>query len=75
MASINLGKIAFSWKGPYNAATTYAKQDVVESGGSSFICLLDGTVGVVPVVGANWALFAQGTSSVTTAAGELIYNN
>ena len=75
MASINLGKIAFKWQGVYAAATTYASQDVVSSNGDSFVCLVNGTVGVPPVAGANWALFAQGTTGVSAAAGEVIYND
>jgi alpha-tubulin suppressor-like RCC1 family protein len=75
MATINLGKIAFKWRGNYAAETVYARQDVVANNGDSFVCLVDGTVGVTPVVGANWQLFAQGTAGVSSAAGEVIYNN
>jgi len=40
MATINLGAIKFNWKGPYNNSTTYAVDDVVSSGGSSYVCIL-----------------------------------
>ena len=75
MASINLGKIAFKWQGAYAVGTTYASQDVVSFNGDSFVCLADGTIGVEPVAGASWALFAQGTSGVSATAGEVIYND
>ena len=75
MASISLGKIAFTWKGAYDAGTTYSSQDVVSSNGNSYVCTLDNTVGITPVVGANWSLFAQGAAAVTSTAGEIIYND
>jgi len=39
MATINLGAIKFNWKGAYNSSTSYAVDDVVSSGGSSYICI------------------------------------
>lgn len=75
MSSLNLGRIAFSWKGVYSAATTYYKQDVVSYNGDSFVCLTDGTIANTPTaVGANWSLFAQGTQGISSNAGEVIYN-
>ena len=43
MATINLGSIKFNWKGAYNNGTTYAVDDVVSSGGSSYVCILAST--------------------------------
>ena len=43
MATINLGAIKFNWKGAYNNGTTYAVDDVVSSGGSSYVCILAST--------------------------------
>jgi hypothetical protein len=40
MATVNLGAIKFNWKGAYNNSTAYAVDDVVSSGGSSYICIL-----------------------------------
>ncbi|MDA9663350.1 hypothetical protein N9T65_00550 [Candidatus Pelagibacter sp.] len=40
MATINLGAIKFNWKGPYNNSTAYVVDDVVSSGGSSYVCIL-----------------------------------
>ena len=39
MATINLGAIKFNWKGAYNNGTTYAVDDVVSSGGNSYVCI------------------------------------
>lgn len=39
MATINLGAIKFNWKGAYNSSTSYAVDDVVSSGGSSYVCI------------------------------------
>ena len=39
MATINLGAIKFNWKGAYNSSTTYAVDDVVSSGGNSYVCI------------------------------------
>jgi hypothetical protein len=39
MATINLGAIKFNWKGAYNSGTTYAVDDVVSSGGNSYVCI------------------------------------
>ena len=43
MATINLGNIKFNWKGTYNNSTAYAVDDVVSSGGSSYVCILAST--------------------------------
>jgi len=40
MATVNLGAIKFNWKGAYSNSTAYAVDDVVSSGGSSYICIL-----------------------------------
>lgn len=76
MGTVSLGKIAFSYKGSYTGATTYFRQDVVSLNGDSYICLVDNTVGMAPINNpAKWQLFAQGTSGVSSAAGELVYNS
>ena len=43
MATVNLGAIKFNWKGAYNNSTAYAVDDVVSSGGSSYVCILAST--------------------------------
>ena len=40
---VNLGAIRFNWKGAYAGATAYVADDVVSSGGASYICILAST--------------------------------
>ena len=74
MATISLGKVALTWRGVYDVAVTYARQDLVHSNGTAFICLLDNTIGITPAVGANWQVFSAGIPSTGLApAGTLYY--
>jgi alpha-tubulin suppressor-like RCC1 family protein len=76
MGTINLGKIAFTWKGVYGAGVTYAKQDVAHFNGDSYVSVADGNIGITPGTDtAKWQLFAQGSLSVGVANGDLIYFN
>ena len=74
---IDLGKIRFHWKGPYDAATAYKVDDVVESQGASYICVQDVT-GVTPSVqAAEWDLMAQGgdVGATLTTEGDMLYRD
>ena len=74
MGTVSLGKIAFSWRGPYAESVSYARQDVVGHQGDSWVCLVDGTLGILPGSDAAvWQLFAQGSLNVAGTAGDLIY--
>ena len=74
MGTVSLGKIAFTWRGAYDASATYARQDVVGHHGDSFVCLADATTGVAPHANSPaWDLFAQGTQGVSNLPGEVIY--
>jgi 7-cyano-7-deazaguanine synthase in queuosine biosynthesis len=46
-----------NWMGVYNASTTYNINDTVESNGSSYVCINNGTTDQPP--SANWELVAQ----------------
>jgi hypothetical protein len=76
MATINLGAIKFNWKGAYNNSTAYVVDDVVESGGNSYVCILAST-GNTPPNGTYWELMAQkGTdTSVLTTQGDVLYHD
>ena len=77
MAEINLGAIKFNWKGAYAGGTAYVVDDVVESGGSSYVCILAST-GNTPPNGTYWNLMAQGgTGSATTltTTGDMLYRD
>ena len=80
MATIDLGKIKFNWRGTYAGGTAYVPDDVVyyEDGsvGSSYMCVAN-TTGNAPSSGgtphASWEYLAKGqATSPTTTQGDLI---
>lgn len=80
MATINLGKLRFNWKGTYDNATAYTKDDVVEYNGSSYVNIQNST-GNLPTDTAYWEVMAQQgnnasiTEEVFTAtAGQTTFN-
>lgn len=76
--NIDLGKIRFHWRGTYDAATTYDKDDVVEYLGASYICLNDGTTGSTPEsTSSNWDVMAQGgdVGATLTNTGDMLYRD
>jgi|TARA_B100001094_G_scaffold214402_1_gene208477 hypothetical protein len=76
MATINLGAIKFNWKGAYNNSTAYAVDDVVSSGGSSYVCILASTGNAVSN-GTYWQVMAEGgdVATVLTAQGDILYRD
>ena len=58
MATVDLGAIRFNWKGAYAGGTAYVAQDVVSSGGSSYICILAVT-GTAPPSATYWSIMSQ----------------
>nr|BAR15437.1 putative carbohydrate binding domain containing protein [uncultured Mediterranean phage uvMED] len=80
MATVNLGAIKFNWKGAYNNSTAYAVDDVVSSGGSSYVCIL-ASQGNAVTNGTYWSVMAQagtdGTNVATTLTtqGDILYRN
>ena len=86
MATINLGSIKFNWKGAYNGATAYAVDDVVSSGGSSYVCILASTGNAtsngtyweqMSSAGTNGTNGSDGTDVGTTltTAGDILYRD
>jgi len=82
MATINLGAIKFNWKGAYNSGTTYAVDDVVSSGGNSYVCIqAHSTAQAVGNATAYWNIMSsKGTDAdllniSSTAQGDIYYNN
>ena len=66
MITASLGRVSPRHKGEYNSSNIYTKLDIVSYLGSSYMVLKD-TVGVTPVVGANYQLVAEaGTSTAIT---------
>ena len=72
MATINLGAIKFNWKGPYNNGTAYAVDDVVSSGGSSYVCILASTGNAVSN-GTYWQIMSSAGTNGTDLTLSLIH--
>ena len=70
MATINLGAIKFNWKGAYNNGTTYAVDDVVSSGGNSYVCIQAHSNQAVGDATAYWNIMsAKGTNGTNGTNG------
>ena len=83
MATINLGSIKFNWRGAYAGGTAYAVDDVVSSGGSSYICILAST-GNATSNGTYWEqMSSAGTNGTNgtdvgttlTTQGDILYRD
>ena len=77
MATINLGSIKFNWKGDYAAGTAYAVDDVVNSSGTSYVCIAAST-GNAPPNATYWNVMAQGGTDVgttLTTQGDILYRD
>lgn len=77
MSSFDLGKLKFAWKGDYDVATTYEKDDVVAHAGSSWVFVNDtATAGETPSDSNTtyWDKMAQGSDLGAAAnAGDIVY--
>jgi hypothetical protein len=76
MATVDLGKIRFNWKGAYAGGTAYVANDVVSSGGSSYMCILAST-GNATSNGTYWSVMAEGGDVATTLTtqGDVLYRD
>ena len=77
MATINFGKIKKIWKGAYDNSTAYTVDDIVSSGGVSYICTA-ATTGNAPPNASYWDNYAVGSDLSTIsglAANDLLYWN
>ena len=77
MATVNLGVIKPVFKGAYNNSTAYVLDNIVTSGGSSYICILASTGNAVSN-GTYWSSLATGGTDVgttITTAGDLLYRD
>lgn len=64
MATVDLGKIRFNFKGAYAGGTAYVANDVVSSGGASYICILAST-GNVTSNATYWSVMASAGTNGT----------
>ena len=64
------------WKGAWVTATAYAPSDLVETGGSTYVCIVAHTSGTfaTDLSGGKWALFAQ-KGSAGAGTGDLLAAN
>jgi hypothetical protein len=77
MATVNLGAIKFNWKGAYNSGTAYVIDDVVSSGGTSYICVAS-SIGNAVSDTSYWAVMAQAGTDLTstlTTQGDVLYRD
>lgn len=73
--TIDLGKVKFQWRGAYDATATYTKDDVVQHGGSSWVCVAASVSASAPIpTNTSWSLMALGGDplSTMTAEGDLL---
>ena len=76
MATVDLGAIRFNWKGAYSAGTAYVVNDVVSSGGSSYMCIQAHGAGTQAVsVAAYWSIMSQVGNNGTNGTNGTNGNN
>ena len=77
MATLNLGRIKPVFRGAYNNSTAYVVDDIVTSGGSSYICIQASTGNAVSN-STYWSVMASGGTDVTTTLttqGDMLYRD
>lgn len=62
MSTLDLGKLRFNWRGVYDPASTYEKNDTVKYGADSYACQ-EGTTGTFDPT--KWAKMAEGLHPAT----------
>lgn len=76
MATLNLGRIKPVFQGAYNNSTAYIVDDIVTSGGETFICVL-ATTGNVTSSTTHWSKLAKKGDDVTqlTTHGDFLFRD
>ena len=77
MATLNLGRIKPVFRGAYNNSTAYVVDDIVTSGGSSYICIQASTGNAVSNA-TYWTQMAAGGTDVgttLTTQGDILYRD
>tara|TARA_Y100001972_G_C7599311_1_gene300308 strand:- start:157 stop:858 length:702 start_codon:yes stop_codon:yes gene_type:complete len=67
MATIDIGKLAFTHKGDYAGGTAYVANDVVYYNGSAYIAKTS-TTGNLPTSTAHWNTFSAGSGGIWNSA-------
>jgi hypothetical protein len=71
MATVNIGRLRFVWKGTYSGATAYVVDDVVYYAGGSYVCIQN-TTGNSPSTGVNtayWNVMSVGGTDIVSLVG------
>lgn len=63
MPTIDLGKLVYTWKGDYSAASAYEKFDTCRYNNAVYICILDAAAGIAPSNATYWELMVDGAGS------------
>ena len=67
------GSKGLNWRGAYSSTTTYVMDDVVSNAGTSYVCIVDSSIGVSTNNTTNWNVIASrgptGATGATGAAG------
>ena len=80
MATIDVGKIKFTWRAAFSTSNTYEKDDVVSYQGSSWVYVnaanKTGSAAGAPSSSnsSHWNLMADGTNPLTTAGDIMTHN-
>ena len=61
MAEFKLGRIRFIWKGDWSDATVYYKDDIVRTGGNTYVCVTGHTSSLeFPIDSIKWNKISDG---------------
>jgi len=63
MSTIDLGKIVYTWKGAYSAASAYEKFDTCRYNNAVYICIQNASAGIDPTNATYWELMVDGAAS------------
>jgi hypothetical protein len=64
----------FFWRGTWDEAIPYKRNDAAFHGRSSYFCITDAPAGTLPTDTDHWTLLAEGTS-ITVDPGDLIFRD
>ena len=67
--------VGFTDKGTYSPIVNYMRNDLVHYGGNIMRCLIDNTLNVTPVVGANWELWVGASANLAERTIAPLENN
>lgn len=67
--------VGFTDKGTYSPIVKYMRNDLVHYGGNIMRCLIDNTLNVTPVVGANWELWVGASANLVERVIAPLENN